>query len=466
MFGGAGGLAAARVRDPLRRAGLDLETPSVKWALLLLLVASPASAQNVGTAFSGAEIADGASAYINPAAMGAGRGTHLELDLGLAVLGISYERDASTRSSSGALGPYGTIGGFTDLAHPDVRIGLALAITRTTGASWSRDEGAADVTRYYMVSGQIAHVGLIPAMSWSPVEWLTIGLGVHIAYANMASELDKDFGSQLNQTAGSDTIDSPFPYAHPDLAAPVSVSGDGVGGGVLGGVHIRPIPELAFGLSLHSPVWVPATGTLSVVYPQRLLDFVEDAAPGTELPQLSGTFRSDLDIPLQLFCGMTGRPHPQVELSTGYRYENMSSQPELNLRILAATNEAITDNTKVQGQEDRHAVMLRAAFLPVPELRLALFASFTSNTVPEDYAAPNNIDFDRFEIGLAAQWRIVREVSVMAQYSHIFLPDRNIEQNLHRPIAEPSLAAFNHPSPTGTYAANADTVRIGVALHL
>lgn len=439
----------------------------MRLALALFLIASPAAAQNVGTAFSGAEVADGASAYYNPAAMGAGRGTRLELDLGLAVLGISYRPDdGSEQSGSGALGPYATLGGFTDLAHPDVRIGLALSIIRTMGASWSRDDGAAQITRYYMVSGAIVHIGLIPAVSWTPVEWLTIGLGVNLAYGNMSSELDKDFGSQLNQTAGSETIDSPFPYAHPDLAAPVSVSGDGFGGGVIGGVHVRPIPELAFGLSLHSPVWVPATGTLSVVYPQRLRDFVEDAAPGTELPELSGSFEADLDIPLQLFFGMTARPHPQLELSAGYRYENTASQPELNIRISAATNEAIEDTTKVQGLEDRHAISLRVAYLPIPELRLAFFANFTSNTVPEDYAAPNNMDFDRFELGLAAEWRIVREVSVLAQYSHIFLPERSVEQNLHRPLVEPSLAAFNHPSPTGTYAANADTVRIGVALHL
>jgi hypothetical protein len=69
------------------------------------------------------------------------------------------------------------------------------------------------------------------------------------------------------------------------------------------------------------------------------------------------------------------------------------------------------------------------------------------------------------EIGLALQWQIVDELSLLVQYSHLFLIDRDVQTSLHRPLTQPSLAAFNHPSPTGHYTGSADTIRVGVALH-
>jgi long-subunit fatty acid transport protein len=436
-------------------------------ALFVLLAASPAAAQPLGTSFSGTAIADGASPYTNPASMGAARGTHLELDVGLQALSARYTPDGGLdASSTSAIGPIATLGGFTDAADPNLRIGLSFGLLRTAGGNWARDDGAAQITRYFIVQGTSFHIGLIPAVSYTPVDWLTIGLGASFVYANIGSQLDKDFGSQLNQTAGSDTIDSPFPYAHPDLAAPISVSGDGFGVGAIGGVHARPIPELALGLSLHSPVVIAGGGTLSVTYPERLREFVADVAPDATLPDLNGSIGVDLDIPLQLMLGASAYPHPQVELAADYRFEHLSSQPNFNVRIIEATSDAIDDTTKVQAYRDRHSVFFRATYLPIPELRVAIFASWNSNTVPDSTAAPNNLDFDRFELGLAVRWRIVREVSVTAQYSHLFLPDRNVTQSLHRPLTQPSLAAFNHPSPTGVYSASVETARIGVIVHL
>ena len=109
---------------------------------------------------------------------------------------------------------------------------------------------------------------------------------------------------------------------------------------------------------------------------------------------------------------------------------------------------------------------MRGSVFPIEALRLAVYLGFQNNTIPEGTTAPNNLDFHRFELGAAARWRIVRELSVMLQYSHLFLVDLNVQTSLHRPLTQPSLADFNHPSPTGVYAARADTVRLGLALHL
>lgn len=438
--------------------------------ILILALASPAiaTAQMVGTSLSGPTTADGASPYYNPAAMGAGRGTHLELDGGLSIVSLGYAPSARgvAPSSTSALSPLLTLGGFTDALHPDWRLGLTVSVPRVSGGSWSRDDGAAQITRYFLVSGATFHIAAIPAVSWSPTEWITIGLGANLVYGSLRGELDKDFGAQLNQTVGSTTIDSPFPYANADLAAPVTLGGTGFGAGAIGGVLVRPIPELSFGASIHSPVLILGQGSLEVSYPERLRQFVTDTLPTAVLPEIAADIELELDVPLLLIAGVSARPHEMIEIAANYQFEHTSSQPNSIIRVTETTSVSpIPDPVKPQGYVDRHRVFLRFALIPIPELRIAIHGVFQSNTVPEDVLAPNNLDYHRVEIGLAVRWRVVEELSLTVQYGHLFLLDHNVEMSLHGPVTQPSLAAFNHPAPTGLYTGAANSIRLGVALH-
>jgi long-subunit fatty acid transport protein len=433
----------------------------------LAMGAGRAHAQYVGTATSGAATADGASAYNNPAAMNAGDESMVELDAGAAFLSASFApADGGPASNASPIGPTLTLGGYTAALHPDWRLGMTVTIPGTQGGQWDPEDGAGDITRYFMNDGALFHISMVPAVSWSPIEWLSIGVGANVSYGNMTVELDKDLGAQLNQVAGSTVIDSPFPYADPALAAPVTAGADGWGVGAVGGLLVRPIDQLAFGVSVHSPVSIGGRGSLSVEYPQSLVDFVDGTLPGTMLPDLNGNFDLDLSLPWRLGVGVSAYPLPNFEVGLNYVYENTSSMPNFNLVITEASSETIENTTKPQAYMDRHRVQLRAAYLPVEQLRVVVFGSFQSNIVPDLTMAPNNIDFDRWEIGLAARWHIVEELSVFLQYSHIFLPDRTITESLHRPVTQPSLVHFNHPSPTGTYSASADSIRLGLGLHL
>lgn len=436
-------------------------------ALLLAFASTTAHAQSIGTSLSGPTSADGAAAYYNPAAMGADDGNTIELDVGLSTVELQYAPpDGSAGSTASPIGPLLSLGGYTSALHPDWRLGMTVGISRTTGGYWNRDDGAADITRYYLVSGQVFHIQATPGVSWTPIEWLTVGLGANLAYGSMSSELDKDFGSQLNQTVGSPSFDSPFPYASPSFAAPVSISGDGFGIGAIGGVLVQPIEELSFGLSVHSPVLVAGSGSLSVDYPASLQQLVDDTVPGTQLPELDGSIDVALDIPMLVLFGASARPHETVELAAYYQFEHASSQPNFNLIVTERTSDLLTNQSRPQAYVDRHKVFFRASFFPVEELQLALHVSYQSNTVPDETMAPNNMDFDRIEFGGAARWQIVPELSVLVQYSHIALVDREITNSLHFPVAQPSLAAYNHPSANGRYTGHANTVRLALGLHL
>ncbi len=448
-------------------------TPSRLAALVALftvaLAAAPqsVSAQAMGTAFSGPTTADAASAWVNPAAMAAGDDTHLELVGGVTAIDLTYApASGAAASESHPLTPILTAGGYTAAIHPDWRVGLTFGVPGTQGGKWARDGGAAGITRYFMVDGAIFQLSLTPAVSWSPAPWISVGAGAELVYGSLEMEFDKDLGTALNQTLGSTAIDSPFPYADPSLAAPVTASADGVGIGAIGGIYLRPLEELSLGVSIHSPVSIDAAGSLSVDYPETVRQFVHDTLPSAELPDLDGRFHVGLDRPMVIVAGLSARPVPQLELGLQYQFDQNSTLPNLNVTITEASSSVIENTVKPQAYTDRHRVSARVAYAPTPSLLLAVVGAIQTNAIPDLTMAPNNLDFQRFDLGFAVRWQLAEHFSVLVQYCHTFLGERDIDESLHRPVAEHSLAAFNHPSPLGTYTGDANAVRLGLTLTL
>ena len=430
-------------------------------ALFALLLPSTALAQNVGTAFSGATTADGSAPYYNPAAMALGQ-THVQLDLGASFAHLEYAPDDGRgASSANPIRPYATLGAFTHALHPDIRIGVNVSIPQATGGTWSVDDGAGDITRYYLKDATVFHLSTVPALSWAPVEQFSMGIGAQLTYGSVDSTLDKDFGAQLNQTAMSDDLNSPFPYGDPLFAAPVDLQSSGFGVGAIIGFLARPVKQLAIGASLHTPVRINTSGRLEVEYPESLRTAVADILPSAELPDLNGSYAADLDLPWMVHVGLSVWPTDEVEIGVVYRWEDTSSQPFWNVRIIEATSPNIVDTARLQAYDDRHFVQLRVAYRPIEQLWTALFVSMQTNTVPDLTLSPNNIDFNRIEIGLAARIRIVERFGLIVQVAHLILPSRTIDESLHRPVTEPSLANYNHPSPTGEYSGRATSVRLG-----
>lgn len=429
--------------------------------VLFALLPGVAHAQNVGTALSGATTADGAAPYYNPAAMSLGQ-SHVQLDLGAAFARLEYAPDNGLAASSAKpIRPFVTLGGFTHALHDDVRLGLTVTIPQATGGTWEVEDGAGDITRYYLKDATVFHLSTVPALSWAPIEQFSMGIGAQLTYGSVDSTLDKDFGAQLNQTAMSTVIDSPFPYGDPRFAAPIELESSGFGAGAIVGVLARPVPQLAIGLSVHTPVRINTSGRLEVEYPDSLRAAVADILPSAELPDLNGSYEADLDLPWMVNVGLSVWPVENLEIAALYRWENTSSQPFWNVRIIEATSPNIVDTARLQAYDDRHFVQLRIAYQPIFHVWAALFVSFQTNTVPDLTLSPNNIDFDRIEVGFAARIRVTEHFGFIVQVAQLILPSRTIDTSLHRPVTEPSLANYNHPSPTGEYSGRATSVRVG-----
>ncbi len=462
LIGAALLMASLRRRRALLRAGIPTAI------LVSTLAAGSARAQGVGTTLSGPTDADGATAFWNPAAMLRGHGTQLDAGSGLSLIRATFDPvDSADGSRTFVPKPEPTLGAYSDAFGRDIRVGFTVGVPQIDGASWSRDDGASDVTRYYSVSARSYFVTMTPSIAYQPKPWISLGAGVNVVRSQLSATLDKDMGKQLNQVAGSPVPDSPFPYADPALAAPTELGAAGWSVGAVAGVMIRPHERVTIGASIHTPSSAMASGDVNVTYPDSLKSFVGEAAPAAELPPLEGDMQVELGLPFMAFTAIAVEPAPLWEVRADYRFLDRSSISDLYLDVVKASSDDLADTAVVRGYQDRHSFGLRLSRLLYGGRALAaLRARLEPNSIPESTVAPNNLDFDKLELGVAARMFLSGNVSVVGMYSHYFMPTRVVDESLHQPLAEPELDSFNHPSANGTYGASADYLAISLSVYM
>jgi MYXO-CTERM domain-containing protein len=427
-----------------------------------------ARAQGIGTTLSGPTDADGAAAFWNPAAMMRNHGTQVDVGSGLSLIRASYQPvDRADASHTFVPKPEPTLGAVTDAIGPRLRAGITIGVPQIDGAKWSRDDAAADITRWYAVDARSFHVTVTPAVAYQPAPWISIGAGVDIVHSRIEATLDKDMGKQLNQAAGSPVVDSPFPYGDPSMAAPSTLQAQGWTLGAVAGVMLQPHPRVRVGASVHLPTETRARGTVEATYPDAMVELVREAAPDAELPALEGNIEVPLTMPLMTFAALAVEPAQGWELRADYRFIQRSHNPDLDIDVVEATSPDVKDTLVVRGYQDRHSLGLRLAHRLLEGRGLvAARARVEPNSVPENTVAPNNVDFDKLELGVAGRLLLSPRVALVAMYSHYFMPAREVDDSLHQPLTEPTLDAFNHPAPTGTYRATSDYLALALSVSM
>ncbi|MEM7604981.1 MAG: outer membrane protein transport protein [Myxococcota bacterium] len=437
-------------------------------AVLVTCVASAASAQQVGTAESGAATGDGAAPFYNPAAMALGDSL-IELNLGGTFANLRFDPAGPIGATeTTAVSPQITLGAYTDVLHETLRIGLTAGLPVISGGSWDDgDGGAGAITRYYLRDARLIHAGAALGLSWTPVPWLSFGASVLGVYGSTTSEFDKDFGAELNNMSGCsyERDDCLFPYADPLFAAPVDLRTSGFGVGGIFGVMVQPLPNLEIGFSFQTPVKINTPGTIEVEYPDSLIDAVNQLLPSAELPPLTADIEASMDLPMAINAGVVYRPIPPLELNFYYRWDQQSDAPFWRVRITQTSSPSIQDTGKAQGYENRHLARLRVGYAVIDALRVSLYGAYQTNTVPDLTTSPNNLDFARIELGLTARWRVSERIGLFLQYSHLILRTRNVTQSLLRPTVDIAFADFNRPSPVGEWSGSANGIRLGMSVH-
>jgi long-subunit fatty acid transport protein len=436
---------------------------------LFLGAAQSARAQSVGTVFSGPTDGDASAPYWNPAAMARSKGTEADVSMGVWFIRLGYTALADGSTSNAFVPrPDPTAGFVTDILGPKWRLGMTFGAPVVNGAIWPRDGGASSITRFYVVEGKTYHLTFTPAISYAPSSRFSIGAGIDIVRSTIDAELDEDMGSLLNTMAGSDKPDSPFPYADPSLAAPVHVNANGWGVGYALGALVRPTDRVTIGVGFHSAVGTTATGSLHFDYPDAVQQLATRALPSANLPSADAIIAVPLTLPLRGSAAIAVEPADRWELRAEYRYVHQSVESAFDLNVLQASDPSIMSQSSASIKNDQHLVGVRVAraFGPEGDRRAALFFRYCPNAVPESVFTPSNPDFDKFEVGGSARASLSQHLTLTAEYSHFFIPDRIILNSTYQPLAEPALATFNRPSPLGTYTGAGDRVMLGLTIFL
>ena len=459
-------LAALAVLLVRRRARIGPIAAVAVTAVAVTALPSSASAQFVGTHFSGPTDADGASAFWNPAAMLRGDENQIDAASGLSLLRIRYDAAQGERSSTFAPRPEPSLGGYTRETGEDWRLGLTFAVPEISGAIWSRDDGAGDVTRYYATSARYYHITATPAVAYKAHPWLSVGGGVRLVRSQMIAGIDQDIGSELNMTLGSSDPDAPLPYAEPALAAPTELRASGWGVGLAAGALVTPPAPVTLGVGIQSPSTSRASGEVSAEYPEQMRQFIDESGVDADLPDLEGAIEADLKLPLMVFSAVAVEPEPGWEVVADYRFIRRSQAPNTDLVVSESTSPSVDDTAVVRGYNNRHSVGVRASRdFEAKGLLAALRIRYESSSVPEETLSPSNLDFHKVELGAAAAYSLSDRVDVIGQYSRYILARQRVTSSLNGPVAEPSLAAFNKPSPTGEYSGASDYLAFGVSTY-
>jgi long-subunit fatty acid transport protein len=324
------------------------------------LAASARSARAQGTALSGPTDGDGNSAFWNPAAMTRVSGTLLEADLGASLIRLGYTPDGqSDGSRSFLLKPDLGGGVVTDAPGKKIRLGLSWGAPYGDGAAWPRDGAANNVTRYFLVEGKIVHYTLTPAAALEATPWLSVGIGLDIVYSTIDATFDKDLGKELNVRLNSPAADSPFPYADPQFATPAHLEGQGMSLAYKFGVLVQPNDRVTIGAAFHSGATTQAEGWVHADYPPQLVELVRKTVPEAQLPDMNGTFRAPLDLPMRLMTSIAIQTAPRWELKADYKFTQTSAVSNLEVNILRASTPDIHDAASISVRRDGHDFGLR-----------------------------------------------------------------------------------------------------------
>ena len=453
--------------------------------LAVTVVPCPALATPAGSMFSGPTSPDAAVIFWNPAGMTMMRGTHA-LAMGTFLLfRAEYQRDTPSAfdgkmypvadSTTPALLP--SAGVLTDFNLENWRFGLGFALSNADGVDWSEEyEGRPGATRHHAVVGRWITFLVEPAVAYRVSKYLSVGVGLDIHGMWVFRSAKFDFGAKINQLICAESnlptcpLNSPLAREDPAFDVHFEINGYGVGLGVFAGVLVTPAPWLRLGLTVHS-----GAGTMEVPvdlllrYPKTVTDYMQANLKSVELPPIEASIDVARHAPIIILAGAAVFPTPKLEVALDFIWMQTSTDPIEQNTVVFTNNELISDQITFNVKMDHYQFGARGAYRLLEQLVAGLRVEFRPIKIPELYAMPVSVDFNRLSVHLGVTWRATRWLTVLCEYAHHFTFTRHIQKSLFAPNAHPTTAdeqAFDKPSPTGTYSVDTDHLAIGVMVHL
>ncbi len=458
---------------------------SLTWlAALALLVPCPATAAPSGSMFSGPTTPDPAVIFWNPAAMTMMEGTNALVMGTFLLFRAEYHRDTLSAfdgkmypvadSVTPALLP--SAGVITDFGTKDWRFGLGFALANADGVDWEETyEGKPSATRHHAVVGRWISFMLEPAVAYRVSKYISVGVGLDVIGMWVKRSAKFDFGAKINQLICAESglstcpLNSPLAREDPAFDVHFEIEGIGVGLGFFAGLLVSPFPWLRLGVTVHSgagTMEVPVDLTLR--YPKTVTDYMKTNLKSVTLPPIEASIDVARHAPVIVLAGAAVNPIPKLEIAFDFLWMQTSTDPIEQNTVVHTSNELISDQITFNVKLDHFQYGLRGTYRVLDKLVAGLRLEYRPLKIPELYAMPVSVDFNRLSVFLGVTWQATDWLTLIFEYSHHFAFNRVIRRSLFAPNAHPTTPdeqAFDKPSPTGVYKVDTDHMVLGAMLH-
>jgi long-chain fatty acid transport protein len=317
--------------------------------------------------------------FFNPALMNRLEGTQLEIGTTLLFPSRTFSSDATGQTVKAEDGVYYPSTFY--LSHRfNNRISAGLGVFSPFGLG--TDWGNAWEGRYIATQSEMTTFDINPAVSLQITPSIALAAGLDFMF------LDTNLTGKIN--VGTD-IEQKF-------------KGDGTGLGFNLGLSFDVTEDVSLGLSYRSRVTVTVKG--EGTFSQQIAGLLENSAG-----------RTDMDLPHQVFAGVSYRGFSPLILETGLRWEGWSSFKEMKVRFdngLTVTQTRNWKDTFAFNVGARYRlndlVTLRAGYLfgqnPVPD-------STFDPTIPDSdvhlFCLGTGLNFGRFTVDLAYGYQLQKD---------------------------------------------------------
>ena len=299
-----------------------------------------------------------------------------------------------------------------------------------------RDYGASD--------SNLTTYNVTPSVAYRINDWISIGAGMQIQYANLSF--------QHGLSAFAQGVPTPIPgfFVSGLAASPVDakLSANGWGYGFTVGVTLTPTPATAIGLGYRSGIDQKFSGTLTLP------------------PQAGGALPANLTVnaPSILSLGLRQRIDPQWTLLGTVEWTNWN---RIGTSVISTPLPPSPFLTLPFQWKDGWLFSIGAEYKASDRLSLRTGFGYEISPVTDQVRFPVIPDNDRFWASIGASYQIWRGLVANLAYSHIFFRDTsiNISAASGNPWFATSITPFNPfgVAYIGSVQSHVDILSIGVA---
>jgi long-chain fatty acid transport protein len=404
------------------------------------------SGSAIGNAFAGGAAAaeDASTLWSNPAGMSRLASPQLAAAVHFITPSFKFQDDGSQAAFLQPLGGNGGDAGSLNIvpnlyvvAPIDRRVSVGVGINAPFGLVTEYDDDW--LGRFQAVKSDIKTINVNPSVSWRVSDTFAIGVGVDWQRVDAELTSRVNYSAALVQAAGQAVAAGRIPAALlpqlaslvPGLSSKVKVEGDDNAWGWNVGFLWDVTPQTRIGAHYRSAIDYDVSGNVSFEHPALptvppgLAPGVGQLAGGVDAALANGGVHAKVKLPDVANVSVFHRLNDRVDLMADLQYTGWSTFRELTFvrssgQLLSSTPENFDDVWRFSVGATYHwndAWSFRGGL------------AFDQSPVNTTDRTPRLPDADRVWIAIGAQYRVNRNLKLVAGYVYIPVKNGDIAQN-------------------------------------